>query len=83
MTKPQNITPEGSASPVFLDLTATAPLGSSQIWPSQEELRNKALAERVYPLVAKVALGLATQDDIDAEYAAILVEYPDPAEPES
>lgn len=75
----EDITPEGSVGPVYLDTTPLEPIIGSPLTPEQVEAsRDQALAARVYPLVAKVALGLATQADIDAEYAAILAEYPDP-----
>lgn len=75
MSELEDITPEGSVAPVYLDPTPIEPI---EVAPADDvaELRRAAYAQRSDPLFFKWQRGEATQDEWLAEVEAVKSDYP-------
>lgn len=74
------ITPEGSAAPVFLDTTPVVPVEEPVFDRTLDDVRREQYELRSDPLFFKWKRGAATEQEWLDEVAAIKAEFPDPDE---
>lgn len=78
----EDITPEGSAAPVYLDPTPIEPVEPPIVEPDYRELRHQAYTAPDGPdaIFMKWQRGEASEQDWLDAVAAIKQQYPEPAE---
>ena len=78
MSKPKDITPEGSVAPVLLDTTPREPMGDTGIEsPSPKEQRQQAYEQEADPQFFKWQRGEATEQEWLDKVQQIRERYPE------